>query len=144
MSFQQWEIPFGAEGQGPDLEAAVLDAIGSAITRELVEVSDLPPVGQAYNLRQSEVNEDVGLEVVANNLAICMGMSFAAPEVWLDESLTADWPRVVILPNERAWQSIHTAMWDEQGRVTARVYCVIRHVESTPLWEHWLRQSHSV
>ncbi|HSW66330.1 MAG TPA: hypothetical protein VLI54_04315 [Bacillota bacterium] len=144
MSFQQWEIPFGEEGYGPNLQAAVLDAIGSAIARELVGVSDLPPAAQAYSLREGEVDEDVGLEVFENNLAICMGMPFAALEAWQEARPPLYWPRIVILPNERAWQSVHTASWGASGLVAARVFRVVRHVESTPLWTDWLRQTHSV
>jgi len=144
MSFQQWEIPLGETGRGPDVRTAVIDAIANAIARELVEVSDMPALAQTYSLHQCEVGEDVGLEVITDNLAICMGMPYRVQGDWRSvRTPPEDWPRVVVLPTERPWQSVHSVTFADEG-VVATVYRLVRHVESTPLLSNWLAGSHAI
>ncbi len=146
MSFQHWEIPGGQEGEGRNLRRALDNAIGTAIARDLIDVSYLA-TGWGYDLSVPEVNQQTGLAVVSDDLAVLVAMPWLPRSAWVEnpDSLPPEaWPRVAVMPEVPSHTVYRANMDPLTGKVEAVVYKVVRHIESTPDWTDWLLKRHEL
>jgi hypothetical protein len=139
MSFERWDFPGGQEGSGGSAYRAAIDAIGRAINTGSVQVRTLAP-GSEHDLTLDNSPQNIHLSVLTGDLALSSVHRILPPEVWCADDLSPEAePHITILPEDGRHQWIYRGGQDlERGDYHLLLYCLVRHVESTPSWTRWL------